>query len=226
VGGTILSLRAAASIERNRGTVEQQTIFVNVRDSMITKMGGIIVSAAQINYSDARLVVGRPGLPNLSSELTVGGAVLFETPEGLFEIRVLSISMSPETKVKLLISQVSPRPGIAAGLVDYDADNLPFTDAERLQISISLKEVKQVMSGRSDVTPEQFNFLVRKLNDIEKASERLGRKDWVNYALGTLTSIIVAAAFTPEGSKAIVQAMNIALGWLFSGTAKLLPLPY
>jgi hypothetical protein len=125
--------------------------------------------------------------------------------------------------VTVLLSQVSPRPGIAGGFVDQDSDNAPFTPPELLKIAASVQQIRQAMSERSDVSVEQLDFIARKLDGMQEASERLGRKDWMNLALGTLTSIIVSAALTPNVAKALLQAADIALSWLFGGGMKLLP---
>ena len=79
------------------------------------------------------------------------------------------------------------------------------------------------MANRPDVKPEQFRHLEEKLKEMRSASERLGRKDWVNYAIGTLTSIVVTAAFDPSAAKALLQTAGTALGWLFGGGFRLLP---
>src|SRR5258708_117389 len=115
----------------------QETIVVKEHSSTQSKMGGIIVSAPSTLSGQARLVVGHPGLPNVTSELATGGAVLFETPEGLFEVRVMS---NTSNDVTVLLTQLSPRPGIAGGFVDQDSDNAPFTPLELVKIAASLRQ--------------------------------------------------------------------------------------
>jgi hypothetical protein len=197
----------------------REVLAIQVRESKQADLGGIIVSARQTSSERADLVIGCPGLPNLQDTLSVGGAVLFETPDGLFEIRVLK-TLSQE--VEVLISHVSPRPGVTAGFVDQDQENVPFTREEAAQIATSLDRIKRAMSERADVTAEQFAFLTRKLADIHAASERLGRKDWINYALGTLTSVVVSAAFEPSARQVLFQTAQAALSWIFASGIKLL----
>jgi hypothetical protein len=198
----------------------QETIIVKENNSTQAELGGIIVSAVATYSGHARLVVGRPGLPNVESDLTVGGAVLFETPDGLFEARVMSSNL---IEVTVLLSHLSPRPGIAGGFVDQNSDNAPFTQPELDKIAASVQQIRRAMSERSDVSPEQMDFIARKLDDMRDASERLGRKDWMSLAVGTLTSIIVTAAFTPNVAKAFLQVADAALSWLFGGGMRLLP---
>ena len=101
--------------------MDQERVVVNERDSAQTELGGLIVSAVHTFSDRVDLVVGRPGLPNIETTLRVGGTVLFETPdEGIFEVRVFSMTSVSAT---LLISHVSPHPGIAGGLVDQEPSN-------------------------------------------------------------------------------------------------------
>jgi hypothetical protein len=202
--------------------VIQETLDVAQNDSALAKTGGIIVSAVAVNSTagKARLVVGRPGLANVVSEMAIGDAVLFETPDGLFEVRLLSISYP---KATVLLSQVAPRPGIAGGFVDQDASNSRFTTEEVARIGTSMEQILEMVDERSEASPEQLAFIAGKLKYMEAAASRMGRKDWMNLALGTMTSIIVTAAFTPGIAKALLQAADIALSWVFGGGMKLLP---
>jgi hypothetical protein len=185
----------------------QETIYVKERNSTQAKMGGLIVSVVQIHYQGARLVVGRPGLPNVESTFSTGGALLYETPDGLFEIRLMSTAAGDQ--VMVLLSQVSPRPGITGGFVDQDSNNAPFTPPELVRIAASLEQIRLAMSERPDVRPEQLDFIARKLDDMRAASERLGRKDWMNLALGTMTSVIITGAFTPNAGRAFSKPRKL-----------------
>jgi len=197
----------------------QETLVIRQRNSIQAENGWVIVSAVETYPDSAKLVVGRPGLLNVEATLSVGDAVLFETPNGLFEVRVMSTG---PTQVTVLVTQVSPRPGIAGGFIDQDSDNAPFTVAELGKIEESARQILNTMRARSDVSPEQLDFISRKLDDMQKASERMGRKDWMNLALGTLSSIIVTAAFPPDVAKALFRAAGDALTWLFNGGIRLL----
>src|SRR5205807_2732330 len=110
----------------------QEQITISERTSVISENSGLIISAVRTTGSQADIVVGRPGLTNLDVTLTLGAAALFEAPEGIFEIRALTITA---TKVILLITRISPRPGIAAGLVDQDPENTPFLPDEVKRIA-------------------------------------------------------------------------------------------
>ena len=198
----------------------QERLVIPEHDSAHSEQTGLIVSAVQTFSDRAEIVVGRPGLPNMEATLGLGGAVLFETPDGLFEVRVLSTS---GVQVQVLVTQISPRPGIAAGYVDQAGDNAPFLPEELERIATSIDQIRSAMRTRADLSSEQLRYLSDRLEEMRQASERLGRKDWVNLAVGTLTSIVVSAAFDPAAARTLLQAAGTALSWVFGGGLKLLP---
>ncbi len=199
--------------------LEEEVVIAFRRTERLPE-SGLIISFRGISASAAELVIGRTGVRNFQVELSLGDAVLYETPDGIFEIRLLYHSTA---QVELLVTRISPRAGIAAGYIDQNPENIPFSRTEIEQITASLDDIGATMANRSDIKPEQLKYLEEKLDEMLEASERLGRKDWVNYAIGTLTSIVVTAAFDPAAAKALLQTAGAALGWIFGGGFKLLP---
>ena len=200
--------------------MKQERIEVRDGDSQICEMGGIIITVSHTDFKKAQIIVGRPGMPNSDVSLGTGGATLFETPIGLFEVRLLSVS---ENVTNILLTEIAPRPGLFAGYVDEDVENAPFTAAERHRLAASLEQVRREISARTELSAEQIDFVARKLIEMEAAAERLGRKDWINWALGTLTSIAVTAALDPEVAKLLFRVAGAALSWVVGGSIKLLP---
>lgn len=77
------------------------------------------------------------------------------------------------------------------------------------------------IADRKDVTPEQLAMLKGKLDEIADASTRLGRKDWIMFSAGTITNVVVGAAFSPEAAKALFAALNTHLSWVFQNALRL-----
>lgn len=202
------------------GDITRERLLIRERDSAVAELGDIIVTATQTFTDRVELVVGRPGLPSLTQMLSVGAAVLYETPEGVFEVRVLSTTSIQAT---VLVSHVARRPGIAAGFVDDNQANEPFAIDERARLSISINEIHLAMAERDDIAPEQLAFIANKLTDMEAAADRMGKKDWINLAIGTLTSTVVTIALDPVAAKALFLAADSALAWLLAGEMRLLP---
>ena len=177
-------------------------------------IGNLILSVRTTYPSRCEVVIGRPGQPNVLETMKLGETVLYETPDdGIIEVRLVGLSVS---RADFLLSQVSPRPGLAAGLLVDDPSNLPFSEVERTRISESISNLNDQLKKSGDFTETQLNLINRKLDEIDSASQRLGRKDWFNYVAGTLTTLCISAAFAPEATKSLFQALNTAFSWLFA----------
>jgi hypothetical protein len=146
--------------------------------------------------------------------MRTGDIVLFESPnDGMFEVRLLTHNY---TGAEFLISQISPRPGLVGGFVSDDPNNSPFSSDELARIAESVTQIRFKLDQLDTFLPEQIALVNRKLDEIEAAATRLGRKDWINYVVGVLTSISVSAAFTPEASKALFSSVGTAFEWLLN----------
>jgi hypothetical protein len=66
-------------------------------------------------------------------------------------------------------------------------DNRPFTPAEQERIAQSLREVRDYVLKSGAYTAAQLAVLNSRLDYLESASTRVGRKDWINLAVATLT---------------------------------------
>ena len=205
---------------------ETPTIKVNEKRSRSTTIGQLILSASGCTWG-IDLTVGRIGFPSVQRGLALGGSVLYETPDdGLVEVRLTGydrLRSEYVTDGTLLISQVSPRGGITAGFTKEDVTNTPFEPQEILRLKQNLQEVRDAAAQREDLRPEQFDLLSRKLDYMAQAAERLGRKDWLNLAIGTLTSFVVGAAINSDAARYLFQTAGDALSWLFGAALKLLP---
>ena len=175
---------------------------------------GLIISLRANYGSFCQAVIGYPGLPNVERELRNGDAVLYETTEsGTIEVRVLSVNAA---QVEFLVTQVAPKIGLLAGGANVDPNNSPFNPEELQRVRKSLESLKSEIQRGALLAPEQFDLLSRKVDEIQSASERMNRKDWINYVAGSLTALCFHAAFAPEVTRQIFTAANSAFTWLFS----------
>lgn len=200
--------------------MEQEEIGVDFGFSTRANFVNLIISYRDYENAGGIFVVGYPGLPNAVQLMDVGDAILFETPDkGIIEIRLLSRTSG---NGEFLLTQISPRPGLMAGMVSDDPSNTPFTPKEIERIAESLDVLKGRLSKHEALSTEQFNFIVTKLDEIKDASQRLGRKDWIHYVGGTLTSASIGAALSPEARELLFEATNAAFDWLWAGAFNLL----
>lgn len=200
--------------------MQQESLSVLLWQSGHAKNLGIIVSLRRSSTDECEAVIGYPGVPNVKQTLRNGDTVLMETPlSGVIEVRAIAIYPS---RAEFLLTQVSPQSGFAAGAFDSDPNNSPFSEVELLRISKSIAAVKADLARQGKLLPEQLSLVTRKLDEIESASRRLGRKDWINYVAGAMTSVCISAAFAPDAARHVFLAINTAFSWLFAGGALLL----
>ena len=199
--------------------MNKEIIEVGANDSEHMDSTGLVLTVRTAFGSESDIVVGFPGLPNEKRRVYTGDALLYETPMGTFDVRVLSQSSA---KVRFLVTQLSPTPSIAGAFSSSDPSNIQFSPPELERIALSLEAVKEKVSSQPGIQPEQIALVHKKLDEIGEAATRLGRKDWINYAAGAITSACASAAFAPEVTKSIFLSLNSAFSWLFSGVMLLL----
>jgi hypothetical protein len=201
--------------------MKQVTYSVRENSSRKSEIGNLIVSVRSSRAGQCEVVVGYPGMANVSKRLQTGDAILYETiGDGVVEIRATKVD---NFESEFLVTQVSPRSGMLAGNINEDLRNTPFTESELTKVQVSIQRIKTELRRESKLSSEQFDLISRKLDEIQSASERLGRKDWMNFAMGTLTSTFVSAAFAPDAAKEIISTINSAFAWFFSEAITFLP---
>ena len=136
-------------------------------------------------------------------------------------LKIRAIAIFP-SRTEFLVTQVSPRGGLGAGAVDVDPNNALFDETELARVGQSIAEIKAALSRRKDMPPEQLDLVSRKLDEIQLAAGRMGRKDWINYVAGALTSICISGAFAPDVTRNVFAVVNAAFTWLFANGLLLL----
>ena len=201
--------------------MNHETIQVATNKSGSVPFSRLVVSVRRVEpYSSCEVVIGYPGLPNVKDVLKLGDAVLYETTEdGILEVRATALAAD---RAEFLVSQVSPRIGLAAGLLSDDPSNLPFSGPELARVAESVSDAKARLANSGEFAREQLALIGRKLDEIESASARLGRKDWLNYVAGSLTALCISAAFAPEVTRTIFSTVNSAFAWFFTNAPVLL----
>jgi hypothetical protein len=103
-----------------------------------------------------------------------------------------------------------------------DLGNSPFSEAERSRISLAVSELRRFLISSGTHTERQIQFIATRLQHLEEASHRLGRKDWITLAMGTLTNIVVGVALAPDAARELLRTAGALLGWVV-GSVHLLP---
>jgi hypothetical protein len=194
------------------------TVDVDANRGHCVEPLGLVLTVRDAASNVCEVIAGFPGQANKAREMSIGDALLYETPVGTIDIRVLQQNSA---RVRFLVTLISPTLGIVAAFSSSDASNARFTSEELGRIAASLEEVKATIEAYPDIEAAQSELICAKLDDIMDASTRLGRKDWINYAAGALTSACVSAAFTSEVRTALLNAIRASFSWAFA-TAPLL----
>ena len=99
--------------------------------------------------------------------------------------------------------------------VSYDNDdNATFSMEEKLRVAHSLNEIKQYLISIQSFSPEQKQYLDARFGYLINASERLGRKDWILLAVGTLTNIIIGLSLMPDIAREFLRIAGALLKWI------------
>ncbi len=90
----------------------------------------------------------------------------------------------------------------------------PFNQDEIKRIENSIEEIKRYLASTQNLTAEQLRFTNARLTYLAEAAQRMGRKDWVLLAVGTLTNIVIGAAFAPPAAHELFRVAGEMLNWI------------
>jgi hypothetical protein len=105
---------------------------------------------------------------------------------------------------------------LISNLQQQDTGNTPFTQDEQKQISTLLHEIAHGLVGQFELTSEQIAHIEERLDEAAEASTRLGRKDWIIYTIGTITSLIITATVAAGIGEHILTLIIQSLAHLFA----------
>jgi hypothetical protein len=97
-----------------------------------------------------------------------------------------------------------------------------FTPEEKEYVIRQLHEIKQHLIGQYQFQLEQTQAIDQGFQDIADAMNRFGKKDWINYAVGLLINIAVAAVFSPQAANDMLHSFMRAVRPLFDAAMKLI----
>lgn len=104
-----------------------------------------------------------------------------------------------------------------AGLEQASIENTPFTEEERSRIEASLMEFARQVQEQNLLASDQISLLNNDVGQLIKASERLGRKDWRLFVLGSLVTLAAGAGFSPDVANMVIKLGGESLRWIAGG---------
>jgi hypothetical protein len=84
--------------------------------------------------------------------------------------------------------------------------------ARQAQISQQLQQIRTFITTMSKLTADQLADVDERLEHIEEASKRLGRKDWLMGFYGAVLSLVFSDLITPSVAQRILDLPGAAGG--------------
>ena len=100
-------------------------------------------------------------------------------------------------------------------------ENTVFSADEVSRITRSINELQAHLVATGHLNAAQKSFITARLQHLNESASRLGRKDWITLAIGTLTNIVVGVALAPEAAKDVLRTAGSLLGWVLGNVAVL-----
>jgi hypothetical protein len=94
------------------------------------------------------------------------------------------------------------------------SNNAPFSLEEQQRVRTSMDAVYEEVVRTQRLNKRQTELLLSAIEESKTATARLGRRDWLMFTLSTLAGVATSAAFSPEVTRALVQATSAAVGWI------------
>lgn len=105
---------------------------------------------------------------------------------------------------------------------DASTENTPFSAPEVERIRSAIGDLKQLLNSQNELSATQQEYIDARLQHMEEAAQRLGRKDWLALAVGSLSSIAIGAALAPEAARNLLHSAAALFGWVVT-TLQALP---
>lgn len=100
--------------------------------------------------------------------------------------------------------------------VEYETmSNAPFSRDEQSRIAVQLRQVRDYLADRYPLSDEETSEVEVRLDEIEEATNRTGRKDWLLMFYGVMFTLIVTALLPPEDVQQVVAMVTHGVGDLF-----------
>ena len=88
-----------------------------------------------------------------------------------------------------------------------------------------MQQVRTFITTVPELTADQLSEVNDRLDEMEQASRRLGRKDWLLMFNGAVFSLILTDTITPSVAQRIIMLGLQGLGHLFGIGGPPVPLP-
>jgi hypothetical protein len=112
-----------------------------------------------------------------------------------------------------LWESISGEAKLIEAAAEANTGNSLFTEDEKKYVFSGLEEIKQYLLTAHKLDPE---LVESRLKYLAEASERVGKKDWINLLISTLIGIVIAAALPPETTRDLFRLAGTVLRQILS----------
>lgn len=106
---------------------------------------------------------------------------------------------------------------IPSGAYQWEVDNSPFTEAERREISTTLRELEKNLLARYELSERDKKLISARFSYLEEATKRQGRKDWIHTAIGVAVTIGFSFLTSPQLAKDVLTVVSRLSQTFFGG---------
>lgn len=140
-------------------------------------------------------------------------------------IRRWAADVKRDVETPDLWAELQRERAILTGARYEDAENTPFTSDEQAEISEQLRQTREFVKKSYPLSEAQLLSLDAKLDEIEVAAGRIGRKDWQLLFYGVMFTVIVTGLLSPEAAQHILTMALHGLAPLLGGGGRPPQLP-
>jgi hypothetical protein len=136
--------------------------------------------------------------------------------EGLIErVRLWLSDVKHDVETPDLWAELGRRGDLAFSASDSTLQNTPFAPNEREEIAEQLNKFRANANAAFALSEHQAEELDERVDYLIDATERLGRKDWLNSCIGSIFGYVLAVAFPPDMARHLFDMLAISIGHLF-----------
>ena len=99
----------------------------------------------------------------------------------------------------------------------WEVEDAPFTDADRQLISSTLRQLRADLFNTYRLSDEDKQLIRARLDYLEEAMTREGKKDWIHTAIGVAVTIGFSFVTTPQLAKDVLAVISKLAQGLFGG---------
>lgn len=195
------------SIDQN----EPRTTLVSFRDGNVRF--AIRTAAASVHAFDCRWTLG-PKL-RLTPWTPAAACSTFETIEAHLGAW-LNSAVSTFSREEREESAPDLWAQLDAAIGGTDTDNTAFSPEERLYLADRLRRFGGEVRERQLLPSAQNNVLLERIEYLIRASNRLGRKDWIVAAIGVLAGFALQSELASNVARQLLQSIGAAVHLLSS----------